>query len=365
MAKTVIGLFDTMTEAQNVVKDLTDQGFDRNHIGLVANNATNASLKGTDSDGNTMDTTDRGNSAGEVAGTSAVGGTVVGGVVGALVGFGALAIPGIGPVIAAGTLATVLGSTALGAGIGAAAGGLIGALVGLGVPKEDAEYYNEGVRRGGTLVTVKADDDQAQDAYNIMQNHGAVDIDERGANWKNEGWKGYDNSEQPYAAEKVQDYQQSAMSSRPVQATKAAADNLKSDMDEAGQTLTGNRSAGGRMYTHVENRSAVGLNPSPTMTGSFASFDRDFRNHYQGMGDTNIAYEQYEPIYRYGYDLGSDSRYSDKDWSSVETEAHQQWDNKNPGNTWDKVKDSVRFAWDRARGAVSDVVNSDSNYRTM
>ncbi|KPV48230.1 hypothetical protein SE17_39190, partial [Kouleothrix aurantiaca] len=143
MAKTIVGLFDTSTEAQNVVQQLVDGGFSRDSISVLANNR----------DGYTpSDTT----ATAEGAGAGAVGGGVLGGVLGLLVGVGALAIPGIGPVLAAGPLAAALGaagaSTLVGAGIGAAAGGIIGALVGAGIPEEDAGFYAEGVRRGGTLV---------------------------------------------------------------------------------------------------------------------------------------------------------------------------------------------------------------------
>ncbi|HKH82857.1 MAG TPA: YsnF/AvaK domain-containing protein, partial [Gemmatimonadales bacterium] len=74
------------------------------------------------------------------------------GVIGLLAGVGALAIPGIGPIIAGGALA----STLAGAGIGAAAGGLLGALMGMGIPEEDARHFDEGFKAGGTLVTVNA-----------------------------------------------------------------------------------------------------------------------------------------------------------------------------------------------------------------
>jgi uncharacterized protein (TIGR02271 family) len=215
MAKTVVGLFDTMDEAQQVVQDLVNAGFDRNDIGLVARDAKNEyqNISGDRATGDGGD----GNNAGEGAGAGAVGGTVVGGIVGLLVGIGALAIPGIGPVIAAGTLGTVLGTTALGAGIGAAAGGLIGALVGMGVPEEDAKAYSEGVRRGGALVTVKSSDESADDAYDIIQRHNPVDIDERSGQWKQSGWNGFDENAKPYNAQEIDTYRNQQV--RPAAAT--------------------------------------------------------------------------------------------------------------------------------------------------
>ncbi len=90
-----------------------------------------------------------------------------------LVGIGALLIPGIGPIVAAGALATTLG----GAALGAAAGGLLGALVGLGIPEEDAQGYEESVRQGSILLTVTTDsDEQAQAARAIFDQQGGGSV---------------------------------------------------------------------------------------------------------------------------------------------------------------------------------------------
>src|ERR687883_112361 len=87
---------------------------------------------------------------------------------------GRLAIPGIGPFIAAGAFATALGGAAIGAGVGAIAG----ALVGMGVPEEHAEYYEGEVKSGRTLVTVRADG-RYDDAQRVLRQHGAYDIESR------------------------------------------------------------------------------------------------------------------------------------------------------------------------------------------
>ena len=91
-------------------------------------------------------------------------------------GLGALAIPGIGPVIAGGALATAFGlgggTAVAGAGIGAAAGGLVGALVGMGIPEAEAKHFEEGFQAGGVLVTVNGGD-RAGDALTVLERHGA------------------------------------------------------------------------------------------------------------------------------------------------------------------------------------------------
>lgn len=188
MAKTVVGLFDTRAMAEQAVQALVDSGITRDDISVVANNNVDGTLDNVE--------TTHGDSAATGAATGAVGGGVLGGTLGLLVGIGALAIPGIGPVIAAGPIAAALGAagtTALvGAGIGAVSGGLLGALVGAGIPEEDANYYAEGVRRGGTLVVAKVDDANTGTTYNVMQQYGAVDIDNRGGEWRESGWDRFD-----------------------------------------------------------------------------------------------------------------------------------------------------------------------------
>ena len=139
---TVVGLFHNQADAERAIQRLKQEGFSENQIGVAIKDRGRQEelIQGT------------GTQAAEGAATGAIGGGVLGGVIGLLAGVGALAIPGIGPIIAGGTLA----STLAGAGIGAAAGGLLGALVGMGVPEEDAQHFDEGFRAGGTLVTVSA-----------------------------------------------------------------------------------------------------------------------------------------------------------------------------------------------------------------
>jgi hypothetical protein len=180
MAKTVVGLMDNIDEAQSVVRDLVASGIDRGDIGFMANQkqAVPSSAQLNESEGSNA-------ASGALAGAGA--GAALGGLAGVLLSVAPLAIPGIGPIIAAGPIAAAL----TGAGIGAVAGGLIGGLTNLGVPEEEAHYYAEGVRRGGILVTVAAESDaQADKAATIMRQHGAADIDQRATEWKKQGWKG-------------------------------------------------------------------------------------------------------------------------------------------------------------------------------
>ena len=152
--RTVSRLFDNYEQARQAVADLKAAGIPESEISVVANNVDSSH----DRDADNID--DRGEGAGAGAGV----GATLGGAAGLLTGLGLMAIPGVGPVVAAGWLAT----TALGALAGGAAGGLIGALTQAGVDEDDAHVYAEGVRRGGTLVTVRADEDTATRADSIL-----------------------------------------------------------------------------------------------------------------------------------------------------------------------------------------------------
>ena len=149
---TVVALFRDLPAAERGIQALKAAGFDEQQIGVAARDKQQQQdlTEGT------------GAQAAEGAATGAVSGGVLGGVVGLLAGVGALAIPGIGPIVAGGALA----STLAGAGIGAAAGGIIGALAGMGVPEENARHFERGFKEGGVLVTVAAgpDADLAREA---------------------------------------------------------------------------------------------------------------------------------------------------------------------------------------------------------
>jgi uncharacterized protein (TIGR02271 family) len=186
MSKTVIGLMDNIGEAQDVVKDLVASGIERDDIGFMANEK-HAAPERVGKDGDVA--------SGALTGAGT--GAAIGGIAGLALSFAPLAIPGIGPILAAGPIAAAL----TGAGIGAVAGGLIGGLTRLGVSEEDAHYYAEGVRRGGILVTVAADDDdEAEQAVDVLKRHGAVDIDERASAWRKQGWQGRFEAESASAA---------------------------------------------------------------------------------------------------------------------------------------------------------------------
>ena len=202
MSKTVVGFFDSVSQARSAVRDLDSAGFNRNEINFVANAAAEeAEYKPYfDDEGRYREDYDGGDlTAGEGAASGAGIGATIGGLGGLLMGLGLLAVPGVGPALAAGPIA----STLVGAGIGAVSGGLAGALVNSGVPEEQAHVYAEGVRRGGSLVSLTVDDTRVDEAEGILAKHGPSDIDERASNWRDNGWTGYDPDADPYTREQV------------------------------------------------------------------------------------------------------------------------------------------------------------------
>src|SRR6478609_4825026 len=144
MNVTVTRLFDRYDDANRALHDLTETGVEREEISIVANS--------TDDDFLDVHETSQ---AAEGAGTGAGIGGVLGGGAGLLAGLGVIAIPGLGPVVAAGWLAATAAGLVAGAAAGAAAGGIVGALMEHGVSEDHALVYAEGVRQGGTLLTVR------------------------------------------------------------------------------------------------------------------------------------------------------------------------------------------------------------------
>lgn len=198
--QTFTRLYDDHEDAMQVVQALEGAGIPHADISLVSNDADSRHAGTTTADSATgMTSGDPEQGASTGAGTGASLGTVLGGGAGLLAGLGALAIPGIGPIVAAGWLVAAL----TGAGVGAAAGGLVGSLTGAGVSEADANIHAEGVRRGGTLVTVRADQARATDIEALLDGRRPVDLNARRTEYQTEGWTQYDANAPAYSAEQV------------------------------------------------------------------------------------------------------------------------------------------------------------------
>ena len=196
MTVTISRLFDDYTAASTAVRNLEASGISHADISIISNNADNwYSSSGTGRVDRDRDGVD---DQAEATGKGAGAGAAVGGVAGLLAGLGVIAIPGVGPVVAAGWLA----STLAGAAAGAATGGVLGSLTQLGVPEEDAHTYAECVRRGGTLVSARVPDGERA-RYESVLDKKSVNIRERSAAYKQSGWKKFDPSAAPYTSDQV------------------------------------------------------------------------------------------------------------------------------------------------------------------
>jgi hypothetical protein len=197
MTVTISRLYNNYADARTAVSALETAGLKHSDISILVSNADKSYDEKTktfpdrDLDGND----DR--AQGAVTGGSV--GAAVGGTAGLLAGLGLMAIPGVGPVVAAGWLvATLTGAVA-----GGATGGVIGALTQqAGLTKEEAEVYSEGLRRGGAVVSARvADADAAK--YQAVMDRSAVHIQDRAAVYRKAGWSSYDPKAQPYTTDEV------------------------------------------------------------------------------------------------------------------------------------------------------------------
>jgi len=169
--KRAVGVFSTPSEAEYALQELKEAGFPMSKISVIAKDTQETGHKFADADVRNADD----NQADQGATKGALAGGTLGGLTGLLVGLGALAIPGLGPIMLGGAAATALATTLSGTAIGAAAGGLIGGLVGLGIPEEKARVYSDRVSRGEYLVMVDGTEDEVRRAEAVLSHRGIQD----------------------------------------------------------------------------------------------------------------------------------------------------------------------------------------------
>jgi len=165
--KAVYGIYDSVVHAERSVDTLLRAGFSNNDISVLLPDDTS-----TREFAHKKDT-----KAPEGTATGVTAGGVIGGTLGILAGIGAIAIPGVGPFIAAGP---IMGGLA-GLGVGGAVGGLIGALVGMGIPEYEAKRYEGRLKKGGVLISIHCDtSDEIKRAKELLKGTGAEDISSAG-----------------------------------------------------------------------------------------------------------------------------------------------------------------------------------------
>jgi uncharacterized protein (TIGR02271 family) len=360
---TLVGVFRDRSEAERAVQALHDAGFRDDQIGFAARDAQTTDTRVAHTD----------------HGSNAASGAVTGGVLGALIGAGAaLLIPGIGPVVAGGILASTLG----GAAIGAAAGGLIGALTDLGVPEEEARYYDSELRAGRYIVTVKAAD-RYQDAYGILNRYGAYDYSNRGATTTAATASTATATNQgeirvPEVEERL------SVVKRPVQAGEV---HLTKEVHEEQKSVPVNLT---REEVHVEKRDVA---ERPLREGEKAFEEGTIRvpvhaeeavarkeavvtgevvvnktreTETEHVADTlrrtevhvdrdrqEVAAPGGAAMYRtWATEMRDDARYRGRRFDEIEGDLQKDWTQRNPGTPWDTARSYVREAWTDVKSGV-------------
>lgn len=297
MAKGVVALYDNWTDAEAAVQDLLDNGFDRNQINIVTRH-------------NVEEVAQRGKTRESALLSPAVGGMVAGGVAGGiLAGLAGIALPGIGTVLVGGPLFAAF----FGANAGAVIGGLVAPFADWGLRDNDVTFYEEGIKRGGTLIAVKTEGGASDLATSIINRHNPVNLQSRVEQWRKEGW------------------------GEPKQ------------QDREGNAVIGKEGSPADVAWQLGGEdSALRAGKLPGMKPFEAHMD-EFRQHFQShYADQGGKFEDYLTAYRYGYDLANDERYADKDWSAVEPDLRQYWETFQPG-AWQRLSEAVHFAREKAR----------------
>ena len=186
--KTTRYLFTAYNSAQTAARQLIRSGIASQNITFVASKA----------DGRRPSNGDSATSSGAASGAAV--GSVVGIGAGIMAALGVPAIPGLGPLVAAGILATTIVTTTG----GVLAGSLIGGLIEYGSDEKNAHVYAQGVRRGGTFISVRSADDQAASVDAIMRRNGGVHAAERRNAYAEGGWSTYDEAIPAYTPKEIE-----------------------------------------------------------------------------------------------------------------------------------------------------------------
>jgi len=196
MGKIVTRLYDSFERAEQAVLELERAGIAQGDISLVSHQSGVTGAPAAVREPRDM-------TASEASGAGVAAGATLGGLLGAgggvLAGLGLIAIPGLGPVVAAGWLAAAALGAAAGGVVGGSAGGIVGALTNAGVSEEEADVYAEGVRRGGTLVSVNVSEEQAASVEAALDRFEHVELGRRREAYRSTGWTHFDEQAPVYS----------------------------------------------------------------------------------------------------------------------------------------------------------------------
>lgn len=252
-------------------------------------------------------------------------------------------------------------------GVGSFFSGLFGS-----INRQDADLYQEALRRGSCLLTVVSRNDQQHaEIVNIVDRYDPVDVDERSVQWRESGWDSYDPAAPRYTDAEIQHERglyadQRTAAGHPIASDVSASRAIPSSPGDlqpgrrgakvfqrtpgsAGHDVPapGNPHAGGTLAP--DESLTTGGSAGLSMEQMEARADAEHRQHWQSAyGTQGGRYEDYEPAYQYGMRLGRNERYRAYSWDQLEPEARTEWEAGSPRTTWEKAKDAVRHAWERA-----------------
>ena len=275
------------------------------------------------------------------------------------------------------------------------------------VPEPDSSIYLEGVRKGGTLLTARANGDRMQRAAEIMSGYNMVNIQDRSRDWRaanadlpemttttnNSNVLDVIEEDLEIGKETVERGRMRAYSvvtetpveenvslreetirvqRRPVDRTVPADPTLFQEksievveraevphVDKVARVVEEvvvGKDVNERVETVQDTvrRQDVKVEPVGTAVSGmrdFSAYDNDFRSYYKSnWASSGMTYEQYAPSLRYGYDLANNDTYRNKRWSDIEPYARRDWEARNPGTAWDKIKAAVQHSWETVTG---------------
>jgi len=309
--KTVVGAFPSMAEAERVARDLEEMGIDKDEISVIAGNESGAHSEYTKKPAST--------------GAAAAASASIGGGVGIIAGIIALAIPGVGPIIAGGALATVL----TGLGVGAAAGGLIGAFTNMGISHEEAPLYQEAVRRGGVVVAVHVNDPMEEDAIRVMDEHGARDLNAEADAWRASGWTGAYSNPHPYPSDS------GVASHVPPETEEVRSGDTR--RREVPRVVT--ESSNARSYEYQRSTTSGEPYQNPVTPTSATTTQTTSNQFPVRTGPVHLSDD--DPAYVFGNRWASDPNYYGRSWTDVESSLKSNWEAMGTG-PWDTFRDRVR-----------------------
>jgi uncharacterized membrane protein len=331
-----------MAEAQRAAEDLGRIGIPNDSINIVAgNDASRRSEYQADAKHQE-----------EGTGAAAASGASFGGGVGILAGLAALAIPGVGPIIAGGAMATVL----TGLGIGAASGALVGAFRNMGVSHDEAHLYEEAVRRGNVFMAVTANDPMEDEVSTILRDHGARDVNEESEKWRKDGWTHPNTSDSQVRWHEMPTAAAAATPIRSYEYRPAASTRYNATEPGAGAETRYNTTepgAGAEFRNPAVNVTPssiapkLDIDPIPNETTISPRADDQFPER------TGPVHLSPDPAWIFGNRWASDPNYNGKGWTDVESSLRNSWEAMHAG-PWDTFRDRVRRGYEGEEDSLAE-----------